>query len=97
MFRGGRRIPQRGITLIVHKDETGNGGLAVCISRPKNAVHRNRLRRIAREAINPIVPLIRTGWSIAIFPDSVFLNATLDDRSALAKAAFTRADLLESA
>lgn len=55
------------------------------------------MRRVAREAINPIVPLIRQGWSIAIFPDAHFLNATLDDRTELARRAFKNADLLESA
>lgn len=83
--------------MIARKDETGTGGLAICISRAKNAVYRNRMRRVAREAINPIVPMIRRGWSVAIFPDAHFLKATLGDRSELARQAFKRADLLESA
>ena len=75
---------------------SGNpGGIAVCSSRIKKAVDRNRRKRIIRAALHPLVPAIKPGCSVAVFADLEFEKLSLPERTATLRDAFVRARLLE--
>lgn len=53
--------------------DQGTARSAICVSRAvKKAVNRNRLKRIAREALDPLVSRISDGYYLAVFPGSGF-------------------------
>jgi len=71
------------------------GGIAVCTSRKKNSVERNRLKRIAREAMNSFASRLKSGVSVAVFPDGNFLKADHRERTIMAFEAFQAAGIIE--
>lgn len=53
-----------------------------------NAVHRNRAKRIIREAVRPLIPSIPSGWDVVILARQPVIRASLDEvRSAIAELA----------
>jgi ribonuclease P protein component len=60
------------------------------------AVHRNRAKRLLREAMRPLIPSIASGWDLILIARPALVTATLEDtRSALTNV-LTRARLLKS-
>lgn len=48
------------------------------------AVHRNRAKRLLREAIRPLLPSLASGWDLILIARPALVTATLEDtRSAL--------------
>lgn len=49
-----------------------------------NAVHRNRAKRLLREAMRPLLPSLASGWSLILIARPALVTATLEEtRSAL--------------
>ena len=44
-----------------------------------NAVHRNRAKRLLREAIRPLLPGLPSGWELVLIARPGMLKASLDD------------------
>lgn len=58
------------------------------------AVHRNRAKRILREAIRPLIPSIASGWDLILIARPALVNATLTDARAALTNLLKRANLL---
>ena len=59
-----------------------------------NAVHRNRAKRLLREAMRPLLPSLASGWDLILIARPALVTATLTEtRSALANV-LRRAKLL---
>lgn len=57
------------------------------------AIHRNRAKRLLREAMRPLIPSLATGWDLILIARPGLVTATLTDtRSALTNL-FRRAKL----
>lgn len=60
------------------------------------AVHRNRAKRLLREAMRPLIPFLASGWDLILIARPALVTATLENtRSALTNV-LTRARLLKS-
>ncbi|MCR9143548.1 MAG: ribonuclease P protein component [bacterium] len=99
LFGGGRFLSGPGISIrVLQRDaEASHEGtrFVVCVSRKTGkAVRRNRLRRITRESLDPMIPDIRTGHFVALFPGRSFSQQTPDDRSRALSGLLKKARLL---
>lgn len=67
----------------------------ICVSRKAgNAVRRNRLRRVTRESLDPMIPDIRNGHFVALFPGRSFSNLAPLERSRALGTVFRKARLI---
>ena len=44
-----------------------------------NAVHRNRAKRLLREAVRPFLPALRSGWDLVLIARPGMVGASLED------------------
>lgn len=58
------------------------------------AVHRNRAKRLLREAMRPILPSLSTGWDLILIARPGLVTATLTDTRAALLNLFRRANLI---
>lgn len=59
-----------------------------------NAVHRNRAKRILREAMRPYLKSFASGWSLILIARPPLVTATLEDTRAALSNLFRRAQIL---
>jgi ribonuclease P protein component len=59
-----------------------------------NAVQRNHVKRMLREALKDLLPQIRTGWKIILISREKILNAEFLDIQETLNQLFIKADLL---
>ena len=72
LFRGGVFVKARGMNLL-YRERPGKTLVAVCIGRNQaGAVKRNRLRRVVRESLNPLIPECPEGFDLAFFPNPFY-------------------------
>ena len=102
LFASGRFVPGPGISIRVLEREAEAAGegtrFVVCISRKTGkAVRRNRLRRITRESLDAMIPDIRTGHFVALFPGRSFSQLPPGERTRALGGVFRKARLLAKA
>jgi len=94
--RTGKSYAHPLVVLVVQASET-NENLKIGITAGKTtgtAVHRNRAKRLLREAARTLIPSIASGWDLILIARPALVTATLaDTRSALLNL-LTRARLL---
>jgi ribonuclease P protein component len=100
LFAGGRFVPGPGISIRVLERglEASSEGtrFVICVSRKTGkAVRRNRLRRVTRESLDPMIPDIRTGHFVALFPGRSFSQLPPAERTRALGGVFRKARLLE--
>ena len=84
--RTGKSYAHPLVVLVAQASETKEH-LKVGITAGKTtgtAVHRNRAKRLLREAMRTLIPSIASGWDLILIARPTLVNATLSDtRSAL--------------
>jgi ribonuclease P protein component len=84
--RTGKSYAHPLVVLVAQASETKEH-LKVGITAGKTtgtAVHRNRAKRLLREAMRTLIPSIASGWDLILIARPTLVNATLNDtRSAL--------------
>ena len=94
--RTGKSYAHPLVVLVAQANETKDH-LKVGIAAGKTtgtAIHRNRAKRLLREAMRTLMPSIASGWDLILIARPALVNATLaDTRSALTNL-LTRARLL---
>jgi ribonuclease P protein component len=58
------------------------------------AVHRNRAKRLLREAIRPLLPSLASGWDLILIARPALVTATLADTSSALTSLLQRAQIL---
>jgi ribonuclease P protein component len=61
------------------------------------AVHRNRAKRLLREAMRPLIPSLASGWDLILVARPALVTATLEDTRSALNNLLTRAKLLRLA
>ncbi|HEY6072521.1 MAG TPA: ribonuclease P protein component [Anaerolineales bacterium] len=59
-----------------------------------NAVHRNRAKRLLREAIRPLLPALPSGWELVLIARPGMLQASLEDTRLALNSLLLRAGLI---
>ncbi|MBI5352281.1 MAG: ribonuclease P protein component [Chloroflexi bacterium] len=59
-----------------------------------NAVHRNRTKRLLREAMRPMLPSLASGWDLILIARPKLVTATLEDTRLALTSLLQRAQLL---
>ena len=59
-----------------------------------NAVHRNRAKRLLREAMRPLLTSLASGWDLILIARPALVTATLEDTRLVLTALLQRAKLL---
>ncbi len=57
-------------------------------------MRRNRVRRVVRESLDPMIPDIRNGYFVALFPGGAFAQQSPAERGAILERVFRKARLL---
>lgn len=60
------------------------------------AVHRNRAKRLLREAMRPLIPNIASGWDLILIARPALVTATLEDTRSALNNLFQRAKLFRN-
>jgi ribonuclease P protein component len=60
------------------------------------AVHRNRAKRLLREAMRPLIPSLASGWDLILIARPALVTATLEDTRSALTSVLTRARLLKN-
>jgi ribonuclease P protein component len=85
------------LVVLVAQPSQSDGHLKIGIAAGKttgSAVHRNRAKRLLREAMRTLIPYLASGWDLILIARPALVSATLTDtRSALANV-LERAGLL---
>ncbi len=85
--RTGKSYAHPLVVLVAQANEKTIPHIRVGVAAGKTAgtaVHRNRAKRLLREAMRPLLPLIASGWDLILIARPALVTATLlDTRSAL--------------
>lgn len=60
-----------------------------------NAVQRNRSKRLLRESMRPLIPLVSTGWELVLIARAPLVTAAFQDVQAAVNGLLRRAGLLK--
>jgi ribonuclease P protein component len=94
--RTGKSYAHPLVVLVVQASETSTYARVGVIAGKTtgNAVHRNRAKRILREALRPYLTSFTSGWNLILIARSPLVTATLDDTRAALENLFRRAQIL---
>jgi ribonuclease P protein component len=59
-----------------------------------NAVHRNRAKRLLREAVRPMLASLASGWDLVLIARPALATATLEDTRLALRSLLQRAQIL---
>jgi ribonuclease P protein component len=95
LFGQGVYLQSSGVSLLVcDATQTDPTRFAICVSKKiGKAVRRNRLRRVTRESLDPMVSVVRKGHHVALFPGRRFLELAPGERERTLARALKRAGL----
>jgi ribonuclease P protein component len=80
---------------ISHNGEAPRSGVGVIAGRSVGgAVQRNRTKRLLREAMRALLPVLRPGWDLILIARQPLLKATFQQVQAALSQLMRRADLL---
>ncbi|MBI3151167.1 MAG: ribonuclease P protein component [Chloroflexi bacterium] len=85
--RTGKSYAHPLVVLVAQASEKPTHPIKVGVAAGKTtgtAVHRNRAKRLLREAMRPLLPSLASGWDLILIARPALVTATLEDtRSAL--------------
>jgi ribonuclease P protein component len=80
---------------VSHSGEAPRSGVGVIAGRSVGgAVQRNRTKRLLREAMRALLPVLRPGWDLILIARQPLLKATFQQAQAALSQLMRRADLL---
>jgi ribonuclease P protein component len=85
------------VVLVVLASETSTNDVHVGVVAGKTtgiAVHRNRAKRLLREAVRPYLTSFTSGWNLLLIARRPLVNATLEDTRAALDNLLRRAQIL---
>ena len=92
--RNGKSYAGSMVVLIARASETSTVKVGVAAGRTVgNAVHRNRAKRLLREAMRPILPTLAPGWDLVLLARPGLSSASLDQTRADLESLLRRAGL----
>ena len=95
--RSGRSYAHPLVVLIAEKNEQGNKRVGVAAGRMTgNAIHRNRAKRLLREAMRTLLPNVASGADLVLIARSGLSSATLAQTREALLELLQRAQLLSS-
>jgi ribonuclease P protein component len=59
-----------------------------------NAVQRNRAKRLVREALRPLLPIVQSGWKVILISRNPILNTNLTEINHCLHQLFLKANLI---
>jgi ribonuclease P protein component len=85
--RTGKSYAHPLVVLVTQASEKAASHVRVGVAAGKTtgtAVHRNRAKRLLREAMRPLLPSLASGWNLILIARPALVTSTLEDtRSAL--------------
>lgn len=93
--RTGKSYAHPLLVLVVQASESSHVRVGVAAGKTTGtAVHRNRAKRLLREAIRPILPSLASGWDLILIARPALASATLEDARAALLTLLRRAQLI---
>ena len=94
--RDGKSYAHPLVVLVVQASETSTYAHVGVIAGKTtgNAVHRNRAKRLLREALRPYLTSFTTGWDLVLIARPPLVTATLEDTRVALDNLFRRAQIL---
>ena len=92
--RNGKSHAHPLLVLIVRPNDSAELRVGVAAGRTAgNAVHRNRAKRLLREAMRPMLPTLASGWDLVLIARPGLSDASLDQTRDVLKSLLGRAGL----
>jgi len=93
--RTGKSYAHPLLVLVVQASESPHVRVGVAAGKTTgSAVHRNRSKRLLREAIRPILPSLESGWDLILIARPALASAALEDARAALLTLLRRAQLI---
>jgi ribonuclease P protein component len=93
--RNGKSYAHPLLVLVAQASETAHIRVGVAAGHTTgNAVHRNRAKRLLREAIRPILPSLASGWDLILIARPALSSATLEEARAALLTLLRRARII---
>lgn len=95
--QSGRSYAHPLMVLVARTSETDHLRVGVTAGKASgSAVHRNRAKRMLREAIRPRLPELKPGWDLILIARPALVSASLDETRAALITLLHRAGILNS-
>jgi ribonuclease P protein component len=85
------------LVVLVAQASDANSRVRVGVAAGKTtgtAVHRNRAKRLLREAMRPLIPSVASGWDLILIARPALVSASLEDTRSALTSLLQRASLL---
>lgn len=85
------------LVVLVAQASDSNSHVRVGVAAGKTtgtAVHRNRAKRLLREAMRPLIPFVASGWDLILIARPALVSASLEDTRSALTGLLQRASLL---
>lgn len=93
--RNGKSYAHPLLVLVAQASESSHIRVGVAAGQTTgNAVHRNRAKRLLREAIRPLLPTLASGWDLILIARPALASATLEETRAALLTLLRRARII---